>query len=44
MYTYAIVGAGSQGTASAYDLAKFGEAEFIHLTDTDPAQASQADE
>jgi lysine 6-dehydrogenase len=44
MYTYAIIGAGRQGTASAYDLAKFGEAEFIHLADVDPIQASQAAE
>ena len=32
-YSYAIIGSGKQGTASAYDLAKFGNAEKILLID-----------
>lgn len=32
-YTYAILGAGRQGTAAAYDLAKFGEAQKIIMAD-----------
>jgi lysine 6-dehydrogenase len=32
-YRYAVLGAGRQGTASAYDLAKFGEAEEVILAD-----------
>jgi lysine 6-dehydrogenase len=42
MYTYAIIGAGRQGTASAYDLARFGDAELILLADTDLHQAESA--
>lgn len=42
MFTYAIIGSGAQGTASAYDLIKFGEAEKILLIDAniDAAQKS----
>jgi len=32
-YTYAVLGAGRQGTSAAYDLAKFGEAKRIFLAD-----------
>ena len=32
-FTYAILGAGRQGTAAAYDLAKFGEAKKIIMAD-----------
>ena len=32
-YTYAVLGAGRQGTAAAYDLAKFGNAQRIILAD-----------
>ena len=39
-YTYAILGAGRQGTAAAYDLAKFGAAQKIIMADLD-AQAAQ---
>ena len=28
-YTYAVVGAGRQGTAAAYDMAKLGDAEIL---------------
>ena len=41
-YTYAILGAGRQGTAAAYDLAKFGEAQIIILADIDEESAAQA--
>lgn len=43
-YNYAIIGAGRQGTASAYDLARFGEANLIILADIDKGQAEQAAE
>lgn len=32
-YTYAVLGAGRQGTSAAYDLARFGEAKQIYLAD-----------
>jgi lysine 6-dehydrogenase len=41
-YTYAIVGSGRQGTASAYDLARFGNADFIYMVDIDKRQAQRA--
>ncbi len=34
-FNYAILGAGRQGTAAAYDLAKFGEAKEIRFADLD---------
>ena len=37
---YAVLGAGRQGVAAAYDLAKFGDAEQVILVDVDPS-ASQ---
>lgn len=40
-YTYAILGAGRQGVAAAYDLARFGEAKEIQLFDLDPEAAVQ---
>ena len=43
-YIYAILGAGRQGTAAAYDLAKFGEAQKIILADIDEESAAQAAE
>lgn len=39
-YTYAVLGAGRQGTAAAYDLAKFGEAKRIILADLHEETAS----
>ena len=33
-YRYLILGAGRQGVAAAFDLARFGEADSIHLVDT----------
>ena len=41
-YTYAILGAGRQGTAAAYDLAKFGQAKKIIMADVLKETALQA--
>ena len=41
-YRYAVVGAGRQGTAAAYDFGRFGEAEVIWLADTDAGQAERS--
>ena len=38
-YTYAVLGAGRQGTSAAYDLARFGEAKRIFLVDRDQRTA-----
>jgi lysine 6-dehydrogenase len=38
-YQYVILGAGRQGTAAAYDLAKFGDATKVILADINPAAA-----
>lgn len=43
-YKYAILGSGKQGTASAYDLIKFGEAEEILLFDIDENSAKASAE
>lgn len=43
-YNYLILGAGRQGTAAAYDLAKFGDARRIVLADMDSETARQAAE
>ncbi|MDW8105919.1 MAG: saccharopine dehydrogenase C-terminal domain-containing protein [Armatimonadota bacterium] len=40
-YKYAILGAGMQGPAVAYDLARFGEAEVIYLADIDEQRATR---
>jgi len=32
-YTYAVLGAGRQGTAAAYDMARWGEARRVILAD-----------
>jgi lysine 6-dehydrogenase len=40
-YKYAILGAGMQGPAVAYDLARFGDAETIYLADIDETRATQ---
>ncbi|MCX7992055.1 MAG: saccharopine dehydrogenase NADP-binding domain-containing protein [Fimbriimonadales bacterium] len=40
-YKYAILGAGMQGPAVAYDLARFGDAETIYLGDIDEERATQ---
>ena len=41
-YTYAILGAGRQGTAAAYDLALFGEAQRIIMADIHEESVAQA--
>jgi lysine 6-dehydrogenase len=41
-YRYGVIGAGRQGVAAAYDLAKFGEADEIVLADVDAATAGDA--
>jgi len=43
-YRYAIIGAGRQGTAAAYDLGRHAQAEFILMADTDPQAAENAAE
>ena len=43
-YTYAVVGAGRQGTAAAYDMARFGDAAAVRIADADPAAARRAAE
>ncbi len=43
-YRYAIIGTGMQGTAAAYDLAKFGEADEVRLLDLDIRRARAAAE
>ncbi len=44
MYSYLVLGAGRQGTAAAYDLARFGAAARITLADADLAAAVAAAE
>jgi lysine 6-dehydrogenase len=41
-YVYAVLGAGRQGTAAAYDMAKFGNARKILLGDIDRKAAKQS--
>jgi lysine 6-dehydrogenase len=41
-YTYAVLGAGRQGTASAYDMARWGDAKRVILADRDLAIAEHA--
>lgn len=41
-YAYAVLGAGRQGTAAAYDMAKFGNARKVLLGDIDRRVAKQA--
>jgi lysine 6-dehydrogenase len=41
-YTYAVLGAGRQGTATAYDMARWGDARRVLLADRDLALASAA--
>ncbi len=43
-YHYAVVGAGRQGVAAAYDMAKWGDAASILLVDANYSAASQAAE
>jgi lysine 6-dehydrogenase len=41
-YTYAVIGAGRQGTAAAYDLMKYGDADKVILADKHLKQAQRA--
>jgi lysine 6-dehydrogenase len=41
-YRYAIIGSGRQGTAAAYDLIRFGEAEAVLMADLHLSQAESA--
>ncbi|OGO17165.1 MAG: hypothetical protein A2Z14_05990 [Chloroflexi bacterium RBG_16_48_8] len=43
-YNYAVIGSGRQGTASAYDLARLGEANRIYMVDIERKQAEQSAE
>jgi lysine 6-dehydrogenase len=43
-FTYAVLGAGRQGTAAAYDMARWGDAQHIILADYDLEVASRASE
>ncbi len=40
-FRYAVIGAGRQGTAAAFDLARFGEAEYLLLADQSLEQAAR---
>jgi lysine 6-dehydrogenase len=44
MYTYAVLGAGRQGTAAAYDMVKWGQAESVILADFDLSRAEKSAE
>jgi lysine 6-dehydrogenase len=39
---YAVLGAGRQGTAAAYDMARFGDAELVLLADSEQDRAAEA--
>jgi lysine 6-dehydrogenase len=41
-FTYAVLGAGRQGTAAAYDMAHFGDARQVKVADADEAAAHRA--
>jgi lysine 6-dehydrogenase len=43
-YTYAVLGAGRQGIAAAYDMARWGDARRVILADRDPEIARRAAE
>ena len=43
-FHYAVLGAGKQGVAAAYDLARLGDAEEVRLYDLDPETAMQGAE
>ena len=43
-YNYAVLGAGRQGAAAAYDMARWGDAARVTLADYDLAVARQAAE
>ena len=41
-FDYVVLGAGRQGTAAAFDLARHGDANQVVIADLDPAQAQRA--
>ncbi len=41
-YTYAVLGGGRQGTAAAYDMAKYGDAKAVLIADIDRAAAESS--
>ena len=41
-YTYAVLGAGRQGTAAAYDMARFGDAQRVLVADVDAEAAHRS--
>ena len=41
-YVYAVLGSGRQGTAAAYDMARFGEAKQVVLADLDLEAAKRS--
>jgi len=41
-FTYAVVGTGRQGTAAAYDMARFGDAARVRIADADEGAAVRA--
>ena len=41
-YNYAVIGAGRQGTAAAYDMIKNGNANVVFIVDKDINQAKKA--
>ena len=41
-YTYAVIGAGRQGTAAAYDMARHGDAARVKIADADLEAARRA--
>ena len=43
-FNYAVVGAGRQGTAAAFDMARFGDAGSVLVADADPAAAQRSAE
>ena len=42
MFTYAVLGGGRQGTAAAYDMARWGSAAEVRVADADPSVAAAA--
>ncbi len=41
-YRYAVLGSGRQGTAAAFDMGRFGDAEVVWMLDSERAQAERA--
>jgi lysine 6-dehydrogenase len=41
-FRYAVIGSGRQGTSAAYDLARFGDADYLLLADQSLSQAERA--